>query len=110
MPKEIDPKAVFERLFGSSSKNEAANAKIRRDASFDLDRVNEYLAITHHDVTAFLRSVADSLGEEGRYVHFGLTSSDVWDTATAGAVIVRSGKSGLVAEAFRTREVRVVKR
>ncbi|MCL6645201.1 MAG: adenylosuccinate lyase, partial [Dehalococcoidia bacterium] len=37
----------------------------------------------HHDVTAFLRSVADSLGEEGRYVHFGLTSSDVWDTATA---------------------------
>ncbi len=34
-------------------------------------------------MTAFLRSVADSLGEEGRYVHFGLTSSDVWDTATA---------------------------
>jgi adenylosuccinate lyase len=59
-----------------------AAAKIRRDASFDLDRLNEYLAITHHDVTAFLRSVADSLGEEGRYVHFGLTSSDVWDTAT----------------------------
>ncbi len=56
--------------------------KIRTDASFDLDSVNEYLAITHHDVTAFLRSVADSLGEEGRWVHFGLTSSDVWDTAT----------------------------
>ncbi|MCA9831882.1 MAG: adenylosuccinate lyase [Dehalococcoidia bacterium] len=55
---------------------------IRRDASFDLDKVNEYMAITHHDVTAFLRSVSDSLGEEGRYVHFGLTSSDVWDTAT----------------------------
>jgi adenylosuccinate lyase len=60
---------------------EAAH-KIRRDARFDLAKVNEYLAITHHDVTAFLRSVADSLGEEGRYVHFGLTSSDVWDTAT----------------------------
>jgi adenylosuccinate lyase len=60
-----------------------AAATIRRDARFDLDKVNEYLAITHHDVTAFLRSVADSLGEEGRYVHFGLTSSDVWDTATA---------------------------
>jgi adenylosuccinate lyase len=60
-----------------------AAEKIRRDASFDLDKINEYLAITHHDVTAFLRSVADSLGEEGRYVHYGLTSSDVWDTATA---------------------------
>ncbi|GIW17727.1 adenylosuccinate lyase [Tepidiforma sp.] len=60
-----------------------AAEKIRRDARFDLAKINEYLAITHHDVTAFLRSVADSLGEEGRYVHFGLTSSDVWDTATA---------------------------
>jgi len=60
-----------------------AAAKIRRDARFDLAKIHEYIAITHHDVTAFLRSVAESLGEEGRYVHFGLTSSDVWDTATA---------------------------
>lgn len=60
-----------------------AAAKIRRDASFNVDKINEYIAITHHDVTAFLRSVSESLGEEGRYVHFGLTSSDVWDTATA---------------------------
>jgi adenylosuccinate lyase len=59
-----------------------AAAKIRRDARFDLPKIHEYIAITHHDVTAFLRSVAESLGEEGRYVHFGLTSSDVWDTAT----------------------------
>jgi adenylosuccinate lyase len=61
--------------------SEAAR-KIRRDATFDLAKINEYMAITHHDVTAFLRSVTESLGEEGRYVHFGLTSSDVWDTAT----------------------------
>lgn len=60
---------------------EAADT-IRQNARFDLDKVNEYLAITHHDVTAFLQSVADSLGEESRYVHYGLTSSDVWDTAT----------------------------
>ncbi len=59
-----------------------AAAKIRRDARFDVAKIHEYIAITHHDVTAFLRSVAESLGEEGRYVHFGLTSSDVWDTAT----------------------------
>ena len=60
-----------------------AAQKIRRDASFDLVNIHEYIAITHHDVTAFLRSVQESLGGEGRYVHFGLTSSDVWDTATA---------------------------
>ena len=59
-----------------------AAKKIRRDATFDLAKIDEYIAITHHDVTAFLRSVNESLGEEGRYVHFGLTSSDVWDTAT----------------------------
>ena len=56
---------------------------IRANAAFDIDKVNEYLAVTHHDMTAFLQSVADSLGEESRYVHFGLTTSDVWDTATA---------------------------
>jgi adenylosuccinate lyase len=60
---------------------EAASA-IRANATFDLAKIDEYIAVTHHDVTAFLRSVTDSLGEEGRYVHFGLTSSDVWDTAT----------------------------
>ncbi|MEO8540895.1 MAG: adenylosuccinate lyase [bacterium] len=59
-----------------------AAAKIRRDAGFDVEKINEYIRITHHDVTAFLRSVQETLGEEGRYVHFGLTSSDVWDTAT----------------------------
>ena len=52
-------------------------------ARYNLADVARYQAETHHDVTAFLRSVADSLGEEGRWVHLGLTSSDVWDTATA---------------------------
>jgi adenylosuccinate lyase len=60
---------------------EAADT-IRRNAAFDVAHINEYIAVTHHDVTAFLQSVADSLGPESRYVHFGLTSSDVWDTAT----------------------------
>jgi adenylosuccinate lyase len=53
-----------------------------RHASFKLDDINRYMEITRHDVTAFLRSVADTLGEESRWVHLGLTSSDVWDTAT----------------------------
>ncbi len=61
----------------------AADAKKVRRARYDIADVARYQADTHHDVTAFLRSVADSLDEEGRWVHLGLTSSDVWDTATA---------------------------
>lgn len=52
-----------------------------RKASYDLNRIAAFLKVTHHDMTAFLNSVAESLGEESRFVHLGLTSSDVWDTA-----------------------------
>ena len=57
-------------------------AKLRR-ATNDMERLNEVLQRTKHDVTAFLRSVTDRLGPEGRWLHLGLTSSDVWDTATS---------------------------
>jgi adenylosuccinate lyase len=60
-----------------------ADAEKVRRARYDIDDIARYQAETHHDVTAFLKSVADSLGEEGRWVHLGLTSQDVWDTATA---------------------------
>jgi adenylosuccinate lyase len=52
-----------------------------RKAKIDLKRMNEILKVTHHDVTAFLEAVAESLGEESRFIHFGMTSSDVMDTA-----------------------------
>ena len=52
-----------------------------REARCDLQRMEEILKETHHDVTAFLGAVAESLGEESRFIHFGLTSSDVIDTA-----------------------------
>jgi adenylosuccinate lyase len=54
--------------------------KIRK-ASYNLNRVAEFLKVTHHDMTAFLNSVAESLGTESRFIHLGLTSSDVMDTA-----------------------------
>ena len=50
-------------------------------ATCDLERMREILKETHHDMTAFLGSVAESLGEESRFVHLGLTTNDVWDTA-----------------------------
>jgi adenylosuccinate lyase len=52
-----------------------------RKARIDIKRMNEILKTTHHDVTAFLNTVAESLGEESRFIHFGMTSSDVMDTA-----------------------------
>ena len=54
-----------------------------RKARFDLDAIARYLPEMHHDMTVFLRSLADSLGEESRYIHLGLTSQDVMDTALA---------------------------
>ena len=52
-------------------------------ARVNLKRMEEILKETHHDTTAFLGAVAESLGPESRYIHMGLTSQDVTDTATA---------------------------
>ena len=54
-----------------------------RAATFDLKRIDEIFQETRHDVIAFVRSMAESAGPAGRYIHFGLTSNDVWDTATS---------------------------
>jgi adenylosuccinate lyase len=61
---------------------EAAGA-VRARASFSLERVGELEAVTRHDVAAFVQCVGESVGDEGRWVHFGLTSSDVLDTGFA---------------------------
>ncbi|KRW92222.1 adenylosuccinate lyase [Alicyclobacillus tengchongensis] len=55
--------------------------KIREHARFDVDRVLEIERETRHDVVAFTRAVSESLGEERKWVHYGLTSTDVVDTA-----------------------------
>jgi adenylosuccinate lyase len=52
-------------------------------AKCNLKRMEEILAETRHDMTAFLGSVQESIGEESRYIHLGLTSSDVMDTSTS---------------------------
>ena len=55
--------------------------KLKQNAKFDVDRIQEIEAVTHHDVIAFTRNVSESLGEEKKWVHYGLTSTDVVDTA-----------------------------
>lgn len=55
--------------------------KIRENADFDIERIQEIEAETRHDVVAFTRAVSETLGEEKKWVHYGLTSTDVVDTA-----------------------------
>lgn len=55
--------------------------KIREKAGFDIDRILEIEEETRHDVVAFTRAVSETLGEERKWVHYGLTSTDVVDTA-----------------------------
>jgi adenylosuccinate lyase len=58
-------------------------AEIRAKGTFDIVRIREIEAVVHHDVIAFLTSVNESLGEEKTYLHRGMTSSDLLDTALA---------------------------
>jgi len=54
---------------------------LREKASFDIAHIHEIEKETHHDVVAFTRTVSESLGDEKKWVHYGLTSTDVVDTA-----------------------------
>ena len=73
--------------------------KIKK-ARLDLNRMHEILKVTHHDITAFLKALAETLGEESRFIHLGITSSDVIDTALGlqlveAASILEKGLSDL---------------
>ncbi|AOQ25015.1 adenylosuccinate lyase [Neomoorella thermoacetica] len=61
----------------------AALEEIKARADFDIDRINEIEATTRHDVLAFLTAVAEKVGDASKYIHLGMTSSDVLDTALA---------------------------
>ncbi len=79
---------------------EAASAA-RERAAFTVEAVDEREKVTDHDVAAFVDVVAASVGEHGRWVHYGLTSSDVLDTALA-LQLVRAGEIVVAgARAFR---------
>jgi adenylosuccinate lyase len=58
-------------------------AQIKQKAQFDVDRVKEIEKITRHDVVAFLQNLAENIGEPARWLHYGMTSSDVLDTGLA---------------------------
>ena len=58
-----------------------AAKEIREKAAFSVDRIHEIEAETHHDIAAFVSTLSENIGEAGKYVHLGLTSTDVKDTA-----------------------------
>lgn len=68
---------------------------IKEKADFKLERIHEIEAEVHHDVIAFLTSVAEHVGEPSRFIHYGLTSSDIGDTALciqmkqAGEILIK---------------------
>jgi adenylosuccinate lyase len=96
-----------------------AAAAARERASFTVEAVNERERVTDHDVAAFVDVVSASVGEEGRWIHYGLTSSDVLDTALAlqlrqaGEVVLASARAyrdALIARALEHRDTLCVGR
>ncbi len=64
---------------------------IEKNASFNVDRIKEIEEVTRHDVVAFTRAVSETLGPERKWVHYGLTSTDVVDTAN-GYILKQANK------------------
>jgi len=104
--------AVVEALAAGGEIDAADAAAIRERASFTVEAVRERERVTDHDVAAFVDVVADSVGEAGRWVHHGLTSSDVLDTAlalqlrAAGEICLPGARAYRDALVARTREHR----
>jgi adenylosuccinate lyase len=88
----------------------AADLEAIRSATFTVEAVRERERVTDHDVAAFVDVLQESAGPAGRWIHFGLTSSDVLDTALAlqlrdaGAIVVAGARELVAALAARARE------
>ena len=102
--------AATEALAAEGVVPEEAARACRERASFTVEAVEERERTTGHDVAAFVDVVSDSIGDEGRWLHYGLTSSDVLDTALAlqlretGEIIVRGARAYRDALVARARE------
>jgi adenylosuccinate lyase len=104
--------AVVEALAAEGAVPEDDAAAIRERAAFSVDAVKERERITDHDVAAFVDVVAESVEEAGRWIHYGLTSSDVLDTAlglqiqAAGLLLIGGARSWRAVLVRRAREFR----
>lgn len=80
-----------------------APVKIKSDATFTVERCLEIEETTQHDVMAFVKCVAENLGEEGKYVHYGVTSYDIVDTALG--LLLRESSDVIIADLEKLAEV-----
>ena len=102
--------AATDALAAAGTVPAGAAAACRERASFTVEAVKERERTTNHDVAAFVDVVAASVGDEGRWIHYGLTSSDVLDTALAlqlveaGAILIEGATTYRDALAARARE------
>ncbi len=97
----------------------SALSKIKKKAKFDVKRIAKIEKKTKHDVVAFLTNVAENVGEESKYIHFGMTSSDILDTSLsllmreAGELILQDLKKlsqGVKKEAFEFKRAPMIGR
>jgi len=75
--------AVMEAMAKKGLISEKAVIEVKKKGKFQIERIREIEKTTNHDVIAFITNVAENVGKYGRYIHKGLTSSDVIDTANA---------------------------
>ena len=94
--------AVCDVLAETGEIPKEAAANIRKKAAFDADRVLEIEKTVQHDVIAFLTNVAEHVGPDSRFIHLGLTSSDVVDTAQA--LLLREAADRILGGVDRLRE------
>ncbi len=91
--------AVCEVLAEKGQVPADALSEIKEKATFSITRIHEIEEVTRHDVIAFLSSVAESVGEASRFIHLGLTSTDVVDTAQA--LLVKDASGAIEAELLK---------
>ncbi len=105
--------SACEALVKAGEMPQAALDEIREKAEIDPARIDALEKVVKHDVIAFLTSVTEKVGESGRFIHLGMTSSDVLDTALA--LLIREASDILIAdledllEALKTQAIRYKK-
>jgi len=85
----------------------SALSDIKRGARFDVDKIKEIEAQTKHDVIAFIKNISENVGESAKYIHMGLTSSDVLDT---GLSLQMRDASDLLLEDLRRFQIALAKK
>lgn len=96
--KEVEIAIVEAHVYFGTVPHEAYET-IRQKASFDLDRCAEIEKETRHDLMAFVRNLSENVGEMGRYIHMGVTSYDVIDTALG--MMLRDSCTALIESATK---------